>query len=329
MADWRSRPLRRSRTQTCPLSARDSPRRKTRRRPSGDHAALSSDRFGVVVRGRGLRPSTPIVHRSVEPFAVKNVKTNWWPSGEKSGKVAYPPSRVLVPGSRPRTPLGSRKGTAGRRELAGQAARWAAAAAEVTSVDFEVAARDQLHRQRVRPDLLFRLPARRGRPVGALRRARVALADDGVVLVEPQAGDLVADILKPGRSALLHSIDAGLHPELAIQEVGLPRGAQAGPTRLAELATEAGFGTVRVATWNPFDQVVELRSWPTARNCGELLGMGAAHRVSAELKLTRFGDRNVDRLRRLESDHCRSRGVINAAGRSGRSRAQSARRPLM
>ena len=99
-----------------------------------------------------------------------------------------------------------------------------------------------------------------GDPVGALRHARAALADDGaVMLVEPFAGDSVADNLNPIGRLFYSASTLICTPESQSQEIGRALGAQAGPTRLAEVATEAGFRTVRTAASTPFNLVLELR----------------------------------------------------------------------
>jgi hypothetical protein len=97
-------------------------------------------------------------------------------------------------------------------------------------------------------------------PVGALRAARAALAEDGtVMLVEPMSWDTVAEALNPlGRLpasvSLLVCLPSGLSGPPAR---GL--GNQAGPARTVGLAREAGFGRARVAASTPFNLVYELR----------------------------------------------------------------------
>ena len=97
-------------------------------------------------------------------------------------------------------------------------------------------------------------------PVGAARHIREALAPDGTfLLVEPNAGDSVADNLNPvgrlfyGASTLIcvaHSMTE--EPKAAL-------GAQAGQARLTEILNEAGFTRVRRATETPFNIVLEVR----------------------------------------------------------------------
>ena len=99
-----------------------------------------------------------------------------------------------------------------------------------------------------------------GDPVGAARRAYDALAEDGTVMVvEPFAGDTVADNLGPvGR--LYYSVSTAVCvPHSRSEEVGLALGAQAGPGRLADVFREAGFGSIRVAHETPFNIVLEVR----------------------------------------------------------------------
>ena len=100
-----------------------------------------------------------------------------------------------------------------------------------------------------------------GDPVGAARRIREALADDGtLLLVEPAAGEGLADNLNPvGR--LYYGLSAVIcTPSSLAQDVGLGLGAQAGPKRLEEVLHEAGFSHVRVATQTPFNLIIEARA---------------------------------------------------------------------
>ena len=99
-----------------------------------------------------------------------------------------------------------------------------------------------------------------GDPVGALRHARTQLAEDGVVmLVEPQAGDTVADNLNPVGRVFYGGVVADLHPGLPVAGRRAALGAQAGEARLTEVAREAGFTRVRRAAETPFNLVLELR----------------------------------------------------------------------
>lgn len=99
-----------------------------------------------------------------------------------------------------------------------------------------------------------------GDPAGAARHARETLSPDGtLMLVEPRAGDEVAENLNPvGR--LFYAASAFLcTPNSRSQEVGAALGAQAGEARLTDLLRQAGFGRVRRATETPFNMILEAR----------------------------------------------------------------------
>jgi SAM-dependent methyltransferase len=99
-----------------------------------------------------------------------------------------------------------------------------------------------------------------GDPVGAARHAYEALAEDGTLLVvEPYAGDAVADNLGPVGRLYYAGSTAICVPHSRSEEVGLALGAQAGPARLAAVLREAGFGSVRTAYQTPFNIVLEAR----------------------------------------------------------------------
>jgi SAM-dependent methyltransferase len=99
-----------------------------------------------------------------------------------------------------------------------------------------------------------------GDPVGAARHTRAALAEDGrVMLVEPFANERVEDNLNTiGRLFYCGSTTLCCAHSLS-EEVGLALGNQTGDARLAEIFEEAGFGTFRRATENPFNRVFEAR----------------------------------------------------------------------
>jgi 2-polyprenyl-3-methyl-5-hydroxy-6-metoxy-1,4-benzoquinol methylase len=99
-----------------------------------------------------------------------------------------------------------------------------------------------------------------GDPVGALRHAREALDPDGtVMLVEPLAGDSLADNLNPVGRIFYAASTLICTPCSLDQEVALGLGAQAGERRLREVAEEAGFTRFRRATETPFNLVLEAR----------------------------------------------------------------------
>jgi hypothetical protein len=97
-------------------------------------------------------------------------------------------------------------------------------------------------------------------PVGAARHARNAVKADGsCMLVEPFAGDAVADNLNPvGRMFYVASTLVCVPVSLARNGPAL--GAQAGETRLREIMVDqGGFSTMRRATETPFNIVLEAR----------------------------------------------------------------------
>jgi len=99
-----------------------------------------------------------------------------------------------------------------------------------------------------------------GDPLGAARHIRQMLAPDGTwMVVEPAAGDTVADNLNPvGR--VYYSFSTFLCvPSALSQDGGYSLGAQAGEQSVARLATDAGFTRFRRAAETPFNIVYEVR----------------------------------------------------------------------
>jgi SAM-dependent methyltransferase len=97
-------------------------------------------------------------------------------------------------------------------------------------------------------------------PAGAARRAREALKPDGhCMLVEPMAGDDVADNLNPvGR--LFYGASSLICVPVSLAQNGPALGAQAGEKRLRNvMVDEGGFGQFRRATETPFNLVFEAR----------------------------------------------------------------------
>jgi SAM-dependent methyltransferase len=99
-----------------------------------------------------------------------------------------------------------------------------------------------------------------GDPVGAARRACQALDDDGtVLLVEPFAGDSLAENSTPVGRLYYAASSMICTPNSLSQDVGLGLGAQAGQARLHEVFAEAGFRRFRRATETPFNLILEAR----------------------------------------------------------------------
>jgi SAM-dependent methyltransferase len=99
-----------------------------------------------------------------------------------------------------------------------------------------------------------------GDPVGVAAHVKSTLNSGGTwMIVEPFAGDRVADNLNPiGRIFYSASVQLCVPASLS-QEVGLALGAQAGETRLREVISAGGFSRVRRSTATPFNLVLEAR----------------------------------------------------------------------
>ncbi|HZM65010.1 MAG TPA: class I SAM-dependent methyltransferase [Nakamurella sp.] len=99
-----------------------------------------------------------------------------------------------------------------------------------------------------------------GDPLGAARHIREALTPDGTwLIVEPTAGDSVADNLNPvGR--MYYSASTFLCvPNGLSQPGGYALGAQAGEAAIRQVVTDAGFTRFRRAAETPFNLIYEAR----------------------------------------------------------------------
>ena len=99
-----------------------------------------------------------------------------------------------------------------------------------------------------------------GDPVGVAAHVKSALKPDGTwMIVEPFAGDRIAENMNPiGRIFYSASTQICVPASLS-QEVGLALGTQAGEKRLREVLSSGGFSNVRRATATPFNLVLEAR----------------------------------------------------------------------
>lgn len=98
-----------------------------------------------------------------------------------------------------------------------------------------------------------------GDPLGAARRVRESLTDDGTwMVVEPAAGDRVEDNLNPVGRAFYGFSTLLCTPSSLAQEGRAALGTQAGPARIREIARQAGFSGFRVAAQTPFNNVLEI-----------------------------------------------------------------------
>jgi len=99
-----------------------------------------------------------------------------------------------------------------------------------------------------------------GDPLGAARHVRDALAPDGTwLIVEPAAGDTVADNLNPVGRVYYGFSTFLCVPNAMSQSGGYALGAQAGEAAIRQLVTDAGFTRFRRATETPFNNVYEAR----------------------------------------------------------------------
>jgi SAM-dependent methyltransferase len=99
-----------------------------------------------------------------------------------------------------------------------------------------------------------------GDPLGAARHARQAVADRGsVLLVEPHAGDRVEQNFNPVGRIFYAASTAFCTPNSLSQEGGAALGAQAGESKVAEIAFQAGFNTFRRAAETPFNLIFEAQ----------------------------------------------------------------------
>jgi SAM-dependent methyltransferase len=99
-----------------------------------------------------------------------------------------------------------------------------------------------------------------GDPVGAATHVRESLASNGTwMVVEPMAGDRVEDNLNPVGRAYYGFSTLLCTPASLSQDVGLALGTQAGPARIRDVTTAAGFTRFRTAAETPFNLVFEVR----------------------------------------------------------------------
>ena len=96
-----------------------------------------------------------------------------------------------------------------------------------------------------------------GDPVGAARHVREAIAADGTwMVVEPMAGDRVEDNLNPVGRAYYGFSTLLCTPASLSQDVGLALGTQAGPAKIRDVSTAAGFTAFRTAATDAVQQRV-------------------------------------------------------------------------
>jgi len=99
-----------------------------------------------------------------------------------------------------------------------------------------------------------------GDPVAVARHVRAALAPDGTwMIVEPRAGDAVAENLNPVGRLFYAASTLVCTPASLAQDGRAALGAQAGERTLVEVLRAGGFTRVRRATDTPVNMVLEAR----------------------------------------------------------------------
>jgi SAM-dependent methyltransferase len=97
-----------------------------------------------------------------------------------------------------------------------------------------------------------------GDPLAAAKRALHALRDGGrLLLVEPAAGDTLAENINPVSRLFYAGSVFTCTPSALAQHGPVALGAQAGPKVLIDLLTEAGFDSARVVSTSAFNTVIE------------------------------------------------------------------------
>lgn len=134
-----------------------------------------------------------------------------------------------------------------------------AADAGVTNVEFQVAKAQDFSGNGYDFACIFDALHDMGDPVGAARHIRETLAPGGTfMLVEPMAGDSMAENMHPLGQIFYAASCTICTPNSLSQEVGLGLGAQAGQRRLTEVCREGGFANVRRAAETPTNMVLEV-----------------------------------------------------------------------
>lgn len=138
-------------------------------------------------------------------------------------------------------------------------ARAKAAEAGITNVKFEVAMAQDYPGESYDFACIFDALHDMGDPVGAACHIRNTLKPDGTfMLVEPIAGDSMAENMHPIGQIFYAFSTTVCTPASLAQPVGLGLGAQAGQKRLTAVLEEAGFTKVRRAAETPTNMVLEV-----------------------------------------------------------------------
>jgi hypothetical protein len=99
-----------------------------------------------------------------------------------------------------------------------------------------------------------------GDPVGAAAHIRESLDRDGTwLLVEPAAGESIADNLNPVGRLFYSASTLVCTPSARSQPGGYALGAQASAAQLRDVVEQGGFTHFRRAADNPVNRVFEIR----------------------------------------------------------------------
>jgi len=207
--------------------------------------------------------------RFFRPGYLANLVESWLPSLEgvvekleAGARVAdvgcgHGASTILMAQAYPRSTFVGTDYHEGSIEAARRAAERAGVADRIT---FEVSSAKELSGGPYDLVCVFDALHDMGDPVGAARRVRSQLADDGTwLVVEPMAGDAIEDNLNPVGRVFYAGSTMLCTPASLSQEVGLALGAQAGQQRLTEVLNEGGLSRVRRSAETPFNLVLEVR----------------------------------------------------------------------
>lgn len=129
-----------------------------------------------------------------------------------------------------------------------------------SNVTFEVASAAEFSGSGYQLVTMFDCLHDMGDPLGAARHVRDVIAPDGTwMVVEPAAGDQLEDNLNPIGRAYYGFSTLLCTPASLSQPGAAALGTQAGPARIRELTTQAGFTRFRIAAQTPFNNVFEIR----------------------------------------------------------------------
>ena len=207
--------------------------------------------------------------RFFRPSYAANLVSSWLPSLdgvvpklERGARVhdlgcGHGASTVLLAEAYPRSTFVGSDAHAGSIDVARERA---AEAGVGDRVDFETATSTTLTGSGYDLVTVFDALHDMGDPVGCARRVHDLLADDGTwMIVEPAAGDRIEDNLNPVGRAYYGFSTLLCTPASLSQDVGLAIGTQAGPARIRDIVTAAGFTRFRIAAQTPFNNVLEVR----------------------------------------------------------------------